>query len=148
MFTTDLLAAERIRLDLDAGSKKRVLEEIATLLQGGEDEDLNSIFDHLLERERLGSTGMGHGVALPHARMPGLVQARGGFIRLASPVDYGAIDGEPVDLVFGLLVPGQATQEHLQLLASLASLFHDTAVCQRLRSASDPHEILNTLLTA
>jgi nitrogen PTS system EIIA component len=148
LIPTDLLSVERIQLDLEAVSKKRVLEEIATLLQGGDSDELNLVFDQLFERERLGGTGLGHGVALPHARLSGLRQSRGAFLRLAAGIDYDANDGEAVDLVFGLLVPEQATDEHLQLLASLAMLFRNDSVCQRLRAASDPLEILQTLRNA
>ncbi len=144
MLPDNFLIAERIALDVEAGSKKRVLEVLAEMLHT-KDQDTTAVFDQLLERERLGSTGMGQGIALPHARLEGLTEARGGFVRLAQGVDFAAVDGEPVDMVFGLLVPGDATQAHLQLLAGLAGLFRDTKLCADLREASSPQQILQRL---
>ncbi|MBU0498564.1 MAG: PTS sugar transporter subunit IIA [Gammaproteobacteria bacterium] len=147
LFPEDFLTQDRVEAGVRAASKKRALESIATLLERGDGtEESRSVFDRLLERERLGSTGLGHGVALPHARTPGLTRARGAFIRLAGPIDYDTIDREPVDLVFGLLVPEQATSEHLQLLAKLASLFSDPNICSALRMAPDSESLLSTLL--
>jgi PTS system nitrogen regulatory IIA component len=115
-----------------------VLESAARLLAVPDDEETVTaqVFERLLERERLGSTGLAGGVALPHARMPGLENSRGAFIRLAEPVEFDALDGEAVDLVFALLVPEEANEEHLQLLAQLASRFNDAELRERLRSAS------------
>ena len=146
MFPEQFLIAERIALDVEAGSKKRVLEVLADLLQTPF-QDSTLVFDHLLERERLGSTGMGHGIALPHARIEGLAEARGGFIRLVEGVDFGAVDGEPVDMIFGLLVPGEATEAHLKLLATLAGLFRDAGFCADLRQADSLERVLQRLLT-
>jgi nitrogen PTS system EIIA component len=100
------------------------------------------VYEKLQERERLGSTGLGGGIALPHARMEGLENARGAFLNLAEPVAFDAVDGRPVDLVFGLLVPQSATEQHLQLLAALARLFHDKSFCDGLRKAEDPAAVL------
>lgn len=148
MFPEDFITLDRILTEVDAGSKKRALETIASLL--GEDNATNTtaIFDCLLERERLGSTGMGRGIALPHARTPAISEARGAFIRLEGSIDFDAVDGEPVDLIFGLLVPQEATDEHLQLLAKLAALFGDLDACTTLRCAPDKETILQILLTA
>jgi len=119
-----------------ASSKKRVLEQAARLLAGNRDEPgAEQIFERLLERERLGSTGLAGGVALPHARMPGMDQSCGAFLRLAEPVDFDALDGQPVDLVFALLVPEDANEEHLKLLAELASMFNEEDLRNRLRTA-------------
>lgn len=148
LIPNDFLSVERIRLDLEAGGKKRVLEEIATLLRGDDLEESDEpglVFDHLFERERLGGTGLGHGVALPHARLPGIGRPRGAFLRLAAGIDYGAPDGQAVDLVFGLLVPEQATDEHLRLLAALARLFRDDGLRQRLRAATQSLEVMQAL---
>jgi PTS system nitrogen regulatory IIA component len=145
--SSDLIVLNRVGLDLEAASKKRVLEAAASLLcQEDADGARARIFDHLLERERLGSTGMGKGIALPHARMPGVTEPRGAFLRLVEGVDFSAIDNAPVDLVFGLLVPEQTTQEHLQLLASLARLFSEEATCRTLRQSDDPSEVLAIFL--
>jgi nitrogen PTS system EIIA component len=103
------------------------------------------VFERLLERERLGSTGLGHGVALPHARVKEVSEVLGAFIRTARGVDYDASDGEPVDLAFALLVPETATEEHLQLLAHLAGRFSEAATRANLRKADSPAAILDLL---
>jgi len=119
-----------------ASSKKRVLEQAARLLAGTADEpEAEQIFERLLERERLGSTGLAGGVALPHARMPGINDSRGAFLQLAQAVEFDALDGSPVDLVFALLVPENANEEHLQLLAKLAAMFNEKELRDRLREA-------------
>jgi PTS system nitrogen regulatory IIA component len=146
MFPANFLALERIGCKVDASSKKKVLEELGKLFEGsapGLTQD--AVFDRLLERERLGSTGLGYGIALPHARVPDLEQAHGAFIQLSAGVDFDAIDNQPVDLVFALLVPEVATQEHLQLLAGLATLFSQAAFCERLRRAEDRQTLLELL---
>ncbi len=135
MPTTDILGIESIRLDDTSPSKKRVLEQAAHLLAPHDTKLSERIFGRLLERERLGSTGLAGGVALPHARMPDITQTRGAFLRLASPVDFDSFDGHPVDLVFALLVPEEATEAHLQLLAELARTFNDPTLRAQLRRA-------------
>ncbi len=146
MFPEELIQEDRILLDDHATSKKKVLEELARLLAvEGKPPGAELIYEKLLERERLGSTGMSHGVALPHARIRGLKRPRGAFLRLARPVDFDALDGGPVDLVFGLLVPEEATEEHLALLAELARLFADEAACDRFRRVQDPAGVLRLL---
>lgn len=143
----EFIATERIGCQVDAASKKRVLETVGRLLATADPElTQESVFDRLLERERLGSTGLGRGVALPHARMAGVRRPLGAFLKLESGVDYDAIDGAPVDLVFGLLVPEEATQEHLDLLGFLASVFSDARLCQRLRNDCTPEHVLEELL--
>jgi PTS system nitrogen regulatory IIA component len=138
MQPADILTRRRVGLSSKAASKKRLLEEAAELLAGGLEELTGEqVYERLLERERLGSTGLSGGVALPHARIAGIDEARGAFLRLAEPVDFDAMDGQPVDLVFALLVPEEATDEHLQLLASLARAFSDEAVRERLRQAEE-----------
>jgi PTS system nitrogen regulatory IIA component len=147
MFPANFISAERISTANPAGSKKRILEELAGLLATASEElNQGTVFDKLLERERLGSTGLGHGIALPHARVAGVTQARGAFLQLQSGADFDAMDGQPVDLVFGLLVPEAATEEHLQLLAKLATLFSDEAFCQRLRKAGDSAALLREFI--
>lgn len=132
-----LLATQAISLDHESQSKKRVLEHAAQLLSGADGVDAEQIFARLVERERLGSTGLAAGVALPHARLPGLTQSRATFIRLRQAVDFDSLDGQPVDLVFALLVPEEATDEHLQLLASLARVLRDATTCRQLRHTQD-----------
>jgi len=144
MLDQGILQPGNIRLDDPSPSKKRVLERAAQILSRSDTEMGVAIFERLLERERLGSTGLGGGVALPHARMPGLSESRAGFLRLARPVDYDSVDGKPVDLVFALLVPEDATEEHLKLLAELARLFHDPGLREELRKA-DVEQAYNLL---
>lgn len=145
MLINAILDSGSVVVDDDSPSKKRVLERAASLLSHGDSALAEGVFERLLERERLGSTGLAGGVALPHARMPGVATSRGAFIRLSQPVDFDSLDGQPVDLVFALLVPEEATEEHLQLLAHLASLFKDPETCRRLREAdtAQVHQMLS-----
>ena len=142
MQPSELLDSNSISVSNAASSKKRVLEEAAALLSstipGIEQE---AVYERLLERERLGSTGVGHGVALPHARIDGLQRAHGAFLQLADGVDYDAIDDAPVDLVFALVVPLEATEQHLRLLAQLAAIFSDESLCMRLRQGQSEQDI-------
>ncbi|HEX7381173.1 MAG TPA: PTS sugar transporter subunit IIA [Nevskiaceae bacterium] len=144
----DILDLDRIRTGVSAVGKKRVLEEISQLLaKGTGDSSADDILASLAGREKLGSTGLGHGVAIPHGRIAGVSHAVGAFMRLRHPVEYAAHDGNPVDLVFGLLVPRQSTDEHLQILSRLAENFADEAFCRQVREAPDAPALL-TLLTA
>ena len=137
MHLLDLLAPARVIAGAKVSSKKRLLEQLAQLLGDGNAERERALFDSLCQRERLGSTGLGHGVAIPHGRSPALSVATGAFIRLAEPVDFGASDGQPVDLLFALAVPEHFTQQHLVLLAQLAEMFADEGFRSRLRAAAD-----------
>ena len=140
----DILDPARVAVDVSATSKKRTLETVADLLSG-DSLSRDAVFDALLGRERLGSTGLGQGVALPHGRVPGNDRTLGAFIRLDGGVDFDAQDQQPVDLVFGLVVPEASTDTHLQTLAAIARLFSDETVCQQLRqaeSAAAAHRLL------
>lgn len=134
MLPPRLLVPARVACHLDITSKKRSLETAAELLVADTDAlQAGAVFDRLLERERLGCTGLGHGIALPHARIASLCEPRGAFLTLAAPVDFDALDGEPVDLIFALLVPEAAEERHLQILADLAQRFNDADFRDRLR---------------
>jgi len=147
MNISELLSADRVVCNFHASSKKRALEELSALLARNTDEvDASEIFEGLIERERLGSTGLGHGVAIPHARLPGREQAMGAFIKLHNGVDFDAIDQKPADLLFALLVPDHFTDEHLELLAGLARIFNDDALCQKLRQSSDKSQLIKVLM--
>ncbi len=136
MLPEGILNLSRISVADPASSKKRILEQAAQLLSPAAGEPAaEQIFERLLVRERLGSTGLAGGVALPHARMPGISTSHGAFLRLDEAVDFDALDGQPVDLVFALLVPEDATEEHLQLLGQLATMFNQSELCEQLRSA-------------
>lgn len=146
MFSEDFINPERISCGNSAASKKRVLQSLGELLaQSTPELSPDETFDKLLERERLGSTGLGHGIALPHARVNGIEKAYGAFIQLETSVDFDAIDNQPVDLIFGLLVPESATKEHLQLLAQLASMFSNSGFCEKLRQATRPEEVMQLI---
>jgi len=142
----ELLTVRRITVGLEATSKKRLLEQVTDLLIADEPElDKQVVLQVLNDRERLGSTGIGHGVALPHARLEGLAAPLGAFALLAAPVPFDAVDHEPVELVFALLVPNEATSEHLRILARLAELFSNPAVREHLRGCREPADALAVL---
>jgi len=117
-----LLPPSNILLDLDVTSKKRMFEQAGLLFENNQGVARSLVFDSLFARERLGSTGLGQGLAIPHGRIKGLKEAVGAFVRLAQPVPFDAPDGKPVSLVFLLLVPEQATEQHLRVLSELAQI--------------------------
>ncbi|MGB7543853.1 MAG: PTS IIA-like nitrogen regulatory protein PtsN [Burkholderiales bacterium] len=131
-----LLPPSNIVLGLDVTSKKRLFEQAGLLFENNQGVARSLVFDSLFARERLGSTGLGQGVAIPHGRIKGLKEAVGAFVRLAQAVPFDAPDGKPVSLVFVLLVPEQATDRHLQILSELAQMFSDRELRERL--AGDP----------
>lgn len=146
MLPPGFLQPQQVSLSHPAASKKKALEAVSELLAGGDGMLApEAIYEQLLERERLGSTGLTHGIALPHARMKGLTQASGGFLRLQQGVEYEALDDQPVDLIFALLVPESSTQEHLDLLARLAGMFRDSSLCEQIRGAEEAEQILSLL---
>lgn len=146
MKLSDLLSNSRIATGVTVTSKKRALEELSRLLAlGAPALAAQDILGSLAGREKLGSTGLGHGVAIPHGRVPGVEGTVGAFIRLRHPVEYEAHDSKPVDLIFGLLVPQQATGEHLRHLAAIAERFSDDAFCEALRGARDEQAALALL---
>ncbi len=138
MKIAEILSPDRVSQGHTFTSKKKALEELSQLLARGVPGVLSTdILTSLSAREKLGSTGLGHGVAIPHGRMPGVTQSVGAFMRLKHPLDYDAHDGQPVDLVFGLLVPQGATEAHLKHLAAIAEMFSDNAFCAQAREAAD-----------
>lgn len=136
-----LLAPERILLDVPAASKDALYEEVGARLTGLLNVPAKTITASLLAREKLGSTGLGQGVAIPHGRIKGLRQAFGCFVRPRVPVPFGAPDGVPANLIFVLLVPEQATDLHLQILSELAHRLGDQAFRERLQGLHDPGAI-------
>ncbi len=133
----DLLPPSNVVVDLDASSKKRVFEQAGLLFENNQGIARSVVFDSLFSRERLGSTGLGQGIAIPHGRIKGLKEAAGAFIRLETPVQFDAPDGRPVNMLFVLLVPEQANETHLQLLSELAQMFSDRGFREQLQSAAD-----------
>jgi PTS system nitrogen regulatory IIA component len=146
MQVAELLNLDRISCNTQSASKKRVLEQLSQLLAANQETlTQNQVFDSLISRERLGSTGLGHGVAIPHGRLKESDTTLAAFIKLQEGIDFDASDNQPVDLLFALLVPEEATDEHLQLLAQLARMFSDEELVRQLRSAPDAHSLLTTI---
>lgn len=146
MLISDLLSPERIRCDVQSSSKKRLLELISEELARNSDEfSKREIFESLCARERMGSTGLGKGVAIPHGRVKGSKHVEASFIRLKKPLPFDAIDGEPVDLLFCLAVPEDCSEDHLKLLAQVAELFSDPELLQELRAAESSGKLLQLL---
>lgn len=133
----NLLPAAHVLLDVEATSKKRVFEQVGVLFETRLGLARSVVFDSLFAREKLGSTGLGQSVAIPHGRIKGLKQAAGAFVRLASPVAFDSPDGRPVSMLFVLLVPEQATEEHLQILSELAQRFAERPFRDSLLAAPD-----------
>lgn len=145
MSITSLLATDRIFTDADISSKKRLLEFIAEKGAEGIDSPPTTIFNKLLERERLGSTGLGQGFAVPHARLDDLEKAQACFIKLETAINYDAIDHKPVDLIFALFIPQASTEEHLQILATLAKIFSQATVAEKIRHCQTNDDILKLI---
>lgn len=144
----DILSQARCHCRIDGVSKKRILTIISEKL-AGESGKLNAeeIFSSLMSREQLGSTGLGGGIAIPHCRVPLCSEIMGMLITLQEPVDFDAIDGEPVDIVFVLIVPEQKNDEHIETLAGLARLFSDEDFCFTLRQTQDSEDLYNIAIT-
>ena len=132
-----LLPVANVLPDLAASSKKRLFEQLGLLFENRHGIARATVFESLFARERLGSTGLGQGVAIPHGRIKGLKEALGAFARLAQPVPFDAPDGKPVGFVFALLVPEHATEKHLELLSELAQMFSDRALREAMAGAPD-----------
>lgn len=146
MLIADLLSPERIQFDVHSSSKKRLLELISKqLARNSESLTQREIFESLCARERLGSTGLGKGVAIPHGRVKGSDTVEASFIRLKKPLPFDAVDGEPVDLLFAMTVPEQCNQDHLKLLAQLAELFSNAELLAKLREAENSGAMLQLL---
>ncbi len=141
-----LLPPTNVVLDLSVTSKKRLFEQVGLLFENNHGIERGKVFDSLFARERLGSTGLGEGVAIPHGRIKGLKEALAAVVRLAEPIPFDAPDGKPVGLLVFLLVPEAATEEHLELLSELAELLSDTPTREALLACTDPvrmHRILS-----
>ena len=142
-----IMPIENVLLDSDSSSKKRVFERVGILFENSRQIARSQVFDSLFAREKLGSTGLGQGVAIPHGRIKGLREAVGAFIKTHTPIPFDAPDGQPVSLIFVLLVPERATDLHLQLLGQLAQMFGDKPFREQLLNSNDPaaiHQLLTT----
>lgn len=146
MYIQNLLSRQRVSLSLPAPTKEQLFDQVGALLGlGADDLDVDHASAALRAREQLGSTGIGSGVALPHGRVKGLTAAVGAFCTLRGALDYDAIDQKPVNMVFALLVPEEASDEHLKILAELASLFCNKAWRERLLQANSSEELYDRL---
>ena len=132
-----LLPANHVLVDLDVSSKKRLFEQIGLLFENTRQIPRARVFDSLFDREKLGSTGLGYGVAIPHGRIRALKEPACAFVRTAAPIPFESPDGQPVNLVFAMLVPEHATEAHLELLSELAQMFSDASLRESLAATSD-----------
>ena len=146
MALSSILKPEAVKVFSAASSKKRLFQEIGDVAYSAYDLNPQDTVEALLERESLVPTGVGHGVALPHARMPGIDDVIGIFLMLETPIDFGAVDRQPVDIAFALFAPEESGVEHLKALALVSRTLRDSALCSKLRANPDA-ATLYTLLT-
>lgn len=139
----NILSIENILLDINVTSKKRAFEQAALLFENNQGVSRSTVFDSLFSRERLGSTALGHGVAVPHGRIPNLTKPAAAFMRLANAIPFDAPDNENVNILVILLVPENATQEHLEILASLAKTLSDSEIREQLQVLNEAEAIFN-----
>ncbi|MFJ4053443.1 PTS IIA-like nitrogen regulatory protein PtsN [Pseudomonas sp. NPDC089743] len=144
-----ILTPDRSLVNVSGGSKKRALEKVANLIADQIPElEMQDVFEKLIAREKLGSTGFGNGIAIPHCRLAGCTSPVSALLHLDAPIDYDAIDGAPVDLLFVLLVPEAATDAHLELLRQIASMLDRKEVRERLRAANSSEALYQVVLDA
>ena len=148
MHLEEILTPERCFCQITGASKKRILTTISELIAADNDSlEADMIFTALMAREQLGSTGLGNGIAIPHCRVPECQDIIGMLITLDQPIDFDAIDGKPVDILFALIVPEQKTDEHVKTLAELAELFLDEDFCFTLRQTRASEDLYNIAIT-
>lgn len=144
---TQILSPSRCQSQVPGQSKKRIFQEVAELLVTDQPElNADDVVTRLLAREKLGSTGLGRGIAIPHCRLDGCQQPLGVLMSLATPTDFDAPDDEPVDLLCVLVVPEEANQEHLEILAALARLFSQDSLCSALRACDNGDELFEVIV--
>ena len=149
MHLEDILTPERCFCDIEGISKKRFMKTISELIESDvKDLPATEIFDALMAREQLGSTGLGNGIAIPHCRVSACTRIIGALITLSEPIDFDAVDDKPVDLLFVLIVPDKKTDEHVRTLAHLAELFSDEHFCYILRNTHNPEDLYNVAITS
>ena len=149
MKVADVLTPELTQNDMPGASKKRVLDNLASFVTeqlGGSIEQQRALLRGLVERERLGSTGIGDGIAIPHCRLPGVRRIHGSLIKLEQPIDFDAIDDRPVDLLFALIVPEEKNDEHLATLSAIAQLLQQPDNQEALRNCADALTLFNTAI--
>lgn len=145
---SSLLKPSAVKVVAQHTSKKRLFQELGEIAAAVYGIDAAAAVEALLERETLGPTGVGHGVALPHARIAGMKEVTGVFLRLEKPLDFDAVDRQPVDLVFALFAPKESGVEHLKALALVSRTLRDGAVCAKLRANTDPETLFAVLTEA
>lgn len=148
MELSTLLKPEAVKVLTSASSKKRLLQDIGDLVASTYALDSSQVVEALMAREALGPTGVGHGVALPHARLYGLDSVLGAFVLLDKPINFDAVDRQPVDIAFALFAPEEAGVEHLKALALVSRTLRDTAICAKLRANRDAGTIYAILSEA
>lgn len=148
MEITDLINLETIIPGMKASSKKQILQELANYAEKIINRPSHEVVDVLLERERLGTTGVGHGVAIPHGRFPGLDRLYGFFARLDHPINFDSLDDQPVDLVFLLLAPEKAGADHLKALAKISRILRSKNTCDKIRGSESGDAIFAILTEA
>ena len=146
MLFNQILRPDAVRVYSSVSSKKRLLHELGSIAESVYGLDPTRVVDALIERENLGPTGVGHGVALPHARLEGLESVVGALVLLETPIDFNAVDRQPVDLAFALFAPEDAGVEHLKALALVSRTLRDPSICSKLRANEDP-STLYTIIT-
>ncbi len=144
---SQILPPVNVVLDIDVSSKKRTFEQAGLIFENNCGIARSTVSDNLFARERLGSTGLGHGVAVPHGRIKGLKAPLAAFMRLAEPIPFESPDGEPVKLLIFLLIPDHVTQQHLEILSEIAEMFSDEAFRTSLASMQDPAAVHARLIT-
>ena len=147
MQLSKILQSNAVKSIASCTSKKRLFHDIGEMAETCYGLKPSAVIDALIERENLGPTGVGHGVALPHARHAGVDDVKGIFLRLEKPLNFDAVDRQPVDLVFALIAPENAGVDHLKALALVSHTFRDASICAKLRANSDPVTLF-TILTA
>ena len=141
MDISDILLPQAVFQRVSAASKRKLIDEIAVRLGAVAGVDSDKVFETLWQREKLSSTGVGRGVAVPHGRLPKLDRIVGVFLHLAEPIDFESVDETPIDLVFALLTPADAGADHLKALARVSRLLRNATVCEKIRAANDPAQI-------
>ncbi len=147
MELSDILGVDAIRAQLKVSSKKRLLQDLAEIAESVYGISSQRAYRALMDRESLGPTGVGRGVGIPHARIPGISEVNGVFVRLEKPVDFESVDRQPVDLVFALFAPENAGADHLKALARVSRTLRSESTCAKLRSTNDVSAIF-AILTA
>lgn len=143
----DIININQILVNTAITSKKRAIEALSQVIVANHKElDEQQVFDHFIERERLGSTGFGNGVAIPHCRIPNCQEPIVAILKLPAAIDFSAIDEKPVDILIALVVAEQATEDHLQLLKQIAELLSKTELCEKLRKATTSEEIYQLMV--